>query len=67
MLVKYLFFYYIFHFLGQKFAILEIKTALIYLVKAFEILPVPGFEPLLMAGPLLGSENGLKIKINKRM
>ncbi|XP_060654830.1 cytochrome P450 4p1-like [Drosophila nasuta] len=52
---------------GQKYAMLEIKTLLIYIIKQFKILPL--FDPkdlILHSGITLGVKNNIKVKLVRR-
>lgn len=51
---------------GQKFAMLEIKSALSKILRNFELLPVEGFEPVLLFEMILKSRDGIPVKLKKR-
>ncbi|XP_075155568.1 putative cytochrome P450 4s3 [Haematobia irritans] len=52
--------------IGQKFAMLELKCSLSYLLRNFEFLPVKGFEPNPLAELVMKSENGIRIRMKRR-
>ncbi|XP_017787233.1 PREDICTED: cytochrome P450 4d2-like [Nicrophorus vespilloides] len=52
--------------IGQKFAMLELKTAISKVIENFELLPVPGYKPLLISKITLTSENGICVKLKPR-
>ncbi|KAF5277802.1 hypothetical protein FQR65_LT03783 [Abscondita terminalis] len=52
--------------IGQKFAMLEIKSTLCKVLQKFKLLPVIGHEPVLLANTILSSQNGLFIRLQKR-
>lgn len=52
--------------IGQKFAMLELKTTLSVLLRNFEILPVVDFEPLQIPELVIKSGNGIRIRLRKR-
>lgn len=53
--------------IGQKFALLEMKTLMIEILREFEIeLDQPGFEIDLKHGTLLYSGNGVQVKFKRR-
>lgn len=53
--------------IGQKFAMLELKCSLATILRNFEILPVEGFKPLLLAELVMKSGNGVHVKLKKRV
>ncbi|KAF5277799.1 hypothetical protein FQR65_LT03779 [Abscondita terminalis] len=52
--------------IGQRFAMLEIKTTVSKILQKFKILPVLGHEPVLLANAILTSENGLPVRFENR-
>ncbi|XP_022919069.2 probable cytochrome P450 4s3 [Onthophagus taurus] len=52
--------------IGQKFAIFEMKAIISRILRRFEILPVDGYEPIPVSNVVLGSANGIQIKLKKR-
>ncbi|KAF5277803.1 hypothetical protein FQR65_LT03784 [Abscondita terminalis] len=52
--------------IGQKFAMLEIKTTICRILLKFKILPVLDHNPVLIANAVLTSKNGLPIRLQKR-
>jgi len=52
--------------IGQRFAMLEMKSTVSKVLRHFDLLPVPGHEPILISEAVLKSENGLPVRINKR-
>ncbi|KAM7348107.1 cytochrome P450 4s3 [Cochliomyia hominivorax] len=52
--------------IGQKFAMLELKCSLAYLLRNFELLPVEGFKPKPLAELVMKSGNGIQIRMKKR-
>ncbi|XP_013100693.2 probable cytochrome P450 4s3 [Stomoxys calcitrans] len=52
--------------IGQKFAMLELKCSLSYLLRKFEFLPVEGFKPNPLAELVMRSGNGIRIRIKHR-
>ncbi|KAJ8943363.1 hypothetical protein NQ318_002596 [Aromia moschata] len=53
--------------IGQKFAVLEVKSCLSKLLRKFEILPtIPEHKPILVMELILKSKNGIKVKLTKR-
>lgn len=53
-------------FAGQRFAMLEMKTTLSYIIRNYEILPAKGYEPVLVPNVILKSLNGVEICLRKR-
>lgn len=53
--------------IGQKFALLEVKSTLVALLRNFEILTDPNFEPKLEIGLTLKSSNDILIGFKPRM
>lgn len=52
--------------IGQKFAMLELKTTLSVLLRNFEILPAANFEPVQIPELVIKSGNGIRIRLKKR-
>ncbi|KAF5277798.1 hypothetical protein FQR65_LT03778 [Abscondita terminalis] len=52
--------------IGQRFAMLEIKTTISKILQKFKVLPVLGHKPILLANAILTSENGLPVRLEKR-
>lgn len=52
--------------LGQKFAMLEMKTTLTKILRTFELLPVPGHKLKLSAEVVLKSVTGICVRLKKR-
>lgn len=52
--------------IGQKFAVLEMKSVVMKIIKNFEIEAIDGFEPALVAELILRSENGVQLKFKRR-
>lgn len=52
--------------IGQKFAMLELKATISKVLRNYRLLPVPGFEPVLVAESILKSANGIRIKLEER-
>ncbi|XP_034476404.1 cytochrome P450 4p1-like [Drosophila innubila] len=53
--------------IGQKYAMLEIKTLLIYIIKQFKILPLIDPKDLIFhSGITLGVKNNIKVKLVRR-
>ncbi|XP_017787229.1 PREDICTED: probable cytochrome P450 4d14 isoform X2 [Nicrophorus vespilloides] len=52
--------------IGQKFAMLELKSAIAKVIKNFELLPVPGYSPQLISKVTLTSDNGICVKLKPR-
>lgn len=53
--------------IGQKFAMLELKCSLAKILRAFQILPVKGFQPQPLSELVIKSGNGVEVKLNKRV
>ncbi|OWF56653.1 Cytochrome P450 4F4 [Mizuhopecten yessoensis] len=53
--------------IGQHFALDEQKVALAKLVQRFKVLPDPDYEPELDLDLVLRSQNGIRIKLEKRL
>lgn len=53
---------------GQKFAVLELKTIISKLVRSYEIFPSddPTYEPILASVLTLRSHNGIQIRLKPR-
>lgn len=58
----------VFQFPGQRFAMLEMKSALSKILRKFELLPSPdpADKPRVTPELVLSSENGIRIKIKTR-
>ncbi|XP_037938141.1 probable cytochrome P450 4s3 isoform X2 [Teleopsis dalmanni] len=52
--------------IGQKFAMLELKCSLSYLLRNFEFLPVENFKPNPLAELVMKSGNGIQIRMKPR-
>ncbi|XP_031328068.1 cytochrome P450 4C1-like isoform X1 [Photinus pyralis] len=52
--------------IGQRFAMLEIKSIVAYLIREFKLLEVVGHEPELTVDAILRPQNGLPIRFVKR-
>lgn len=52
--------------IGQKFAMLELKSSLAKLLRSFEFQPVDGYAPILVHDLILKSTNGIQVKLMKR-
>lgn len=52
--------------IGQKFAMLEMKTAISKILRNFELSLAANFEPILVMGLTLKPENGILLKIESR-
>ncbi|KRT79164.1 cytochrome P450 [Oryctes borbonicus] len=52
--------------IGQRFAMLEMKTTLSNLIRNFEILPAEGYKPVLVPNVILKSLNGVEICLKER-
>ncbi|XP_017787225.1 PREDICTED: probable cytochrome P450 4d14 [Nicrophorus vespilloides] len=52
--------------IGQKFAMLELKSAIAKVIQNFELLPVPGYTPQLTSKVTLTSDNGICVKLKPR-
>lgn len=52
--------------LGQKFAMLELKSTISKILRHYELLPVPDFQPTLVIHLILKSINGVLIKFKER-
>ncbi|EFA01322.2 cytochrome P450 monooxigenase CYP4H10 [Tribolium castaneum] len=52
--------------IGQKFAMLEMKTTIAKIVKHFKILPVPDYKPDLGIAAILKSYNGVCVRLQHR-
>lgn len=52
---------------GQKYAMLEVKTLLIYIIKQFKIFPLTDPKDLIFhSGLTLGVKNNIKVKLVRR-
>lgn len=57
----------LFYFIGQKFAMYEMKAALCKILRHFELLPAEGKNDLILSAELiLKAENGINIKVKNR-
>ncbi|XP_055845467.1 probable cytochrome P450 4s3 [Episyrphus balteatus] len=52
--------------IGQKFAMLELKVTLANVLRAYELLPAEGFEPILLPEIVIKSKNGIQVRLRKR-
>lgn len=52
--------------IGQRFAVLELKSTVSKVLRHYELLPVLEHEPVLTVEAILKSQNGLPISIKKR-
>ena len=52
--------------IGQKFAMLEMKSTISKVLRHFEIESEPGFEPALKPEIVLKSSNGIKLRLKAR-
>lgn len=52
--------------IGQKFAILEMKSTIAKVLRYFEITVAPGYEPVLVAEIILRPENGIMLVVKDR-
>ncbi|XP_061396688.1 probable cytochrome P450 4s3 [Musca vetustissima] len=52
--------------IGQKFAMLELKCSLSYLLRNFEFLPAKGFQPNALPELVTKSGNGIRIRIKSQ-
>ncbi|XP_017773174.1 PREDICTED: cytochrome P450 4C1-like [Nicrophorus vespilloides] len=52
--------------IGQKFAMLEMKTTISRLIWNYKFLPCPGFKPDLVPAIILKSLNGVRVKLVNR-
>lgn len=52
--------------IGQKFAMLEMKSTIAKTLRHFEISLAPGYEPVLIATLILLPENGVQVKLKER-
>jgi cytochrome P450 family 4 len=53
--------------IGQKFAMLEMKSIISKMLRNFEITLAEGFEPTLVYAIILKPSNGIKIKLSPRV
>lgn len=53
--------------IGQKYTMLELKCAIAKILRRFEILPVEGFKPLVLAELVMKSGNGVEVRLKKRV
>lgn len=52
--------------IGQKFAMLQIKSTISKVLRHFEIIPEPDFEPILQPIVVLNSSNGIILRLKSR-
>lgn len=52
--------------IGQKYAMLEMKSVISKTLKHFEISVAPNYEPVLIAELVLRPENGIMLKFRER-
>jgi cytochrome P450 family 4 len=52
--------------IGQKFAMLEMKSTVSKVLRNFELSVAPGYEPVLVAELILRPDNGVELILNKR-
>lgn len=52
--------------IGQRFALLEMKSVISKLLRHFELSVPSNYEPVLVAELVLRPENGLKLNLRKR-
>lgn len=45
---------------------LELKATISKILRTFKLVPVPGFEPILVAETILKSANGIRIGVQER-
>lgn len=53
--------------LGQKFAMLEIKSIIVKILKNFEVSLSDGDDPILIAEIVLKSKNGINVMLKPRI
>jgi cytochrome P450 family 4 len=52
--------------IGQKFAILEMKSTIAKTLLSYELAVAPGYEPVLVADIILRPENGVQLIVKDR-
>lgn len=52
--------------IGQKFAMLEMKSTISKTLSRFELIPSPGFSPILVADLILRPMNGIQLIMKDR-
>lgn len=52
--------------IGQKFAILELKSTIAKTLRRFELSVAPGYEPILVSELILRPENGVLLVMKDR-
>jgi cytochrome P450 family 4 len=52
--------------IGQKFAMLEMKSTISKTLRNFELTLAPGYEPILVAELILRPENGIQLVLKHR-
>ena len=52
--------------IGQKFAMLEMKSTVSKVLRNFELSVAPGYEPILVAELILRPDNGVMLQLKKR-
>lgn len=52
--------------IGQKFAMLEMKSVVSKILRNFEVTVAPSYEPILIAEMILRPENGMMLKFQSR-
>ncbi|NP_001389267.1 cytochrome P450 4c3-like [Onthophagus taurus] len=52
--------------IGQRFAMMELKSTIAKVLRNFEIHPVKGFEPILVPDAILKSLNGVNVRLEHR-
>ncbi|CAH0547234.1 unnamed protein product [Brassicogethes aeneus] len=52
--------------IGQKFAVLELKTIIAKVLRKFEVLPLPNFKPEIGMCSVLKSRNGIVMQLKRR-
>ena len=52
--------------IGQKYAMMEMKTIISKILSQFEVELEPGYEPILIAELTLKPKNGMMLKFRKR-
>lgn len=51
---------------GQKYAMLEMKSTISRIIRFYELLPVPDYKPILAAETVLKSLNGINVRLRSR-
>lgn len=54
------------YFSGQKFAMMELKSVICRILRHYELLPVPNYEPVVLAETIIKSKNGIKLRLKAR-